>query len=165
MKGDSVSPKEPSDIEENFRGRIGSQDDEALYYFSIKVSTELVGGRMQHADSRPIPSERWRAMFGKIDRKKRNFVGPTELQHGFRKYLNMELSNEELMRVFDVGDSDQDGKIDYTDFAAIIEKGMWESARQGNPTRPAPRPSSAAPPVEQVFEKDGLREPTTDRRE
>jgi hypothetical protein len=45
MKGDSVSPKEPSDIEENFRGRIGSQDDEALYYFSIRVSTELVARR------------------------------------------------------------------------------------------------------------------------
>ena len=121
MKGDSVSPKESSDIEENLRGRTGSQDDEALYYFSIRVSIELVG-RMPQADNKPVPFERWRAMFGKIDRKKRNFVGSIELQRGFREYLNMELSNEELMRVFDVGDSDQDGKIDYTDFAAIIEK-------------------------------------------
>jgi hypothetical protein len=45
----------------------------------------------------------------------------------------MELTNEDVMRVFDAGDSDQDGQIDYTDFAAIIEKGMEEYAA-GDPS-------------------------------
>ena len=70
------------------------------------------------------PTEQFRLLFRKFDRSRRGYIGVKQLKRGLQRYMKQELSDSQAREMFDAADTNKDGKIDYTEFVAFIERGM-----------------------------------------
>ena len=79
---------------------------------------------MQGLLAQAPPTQQFKVLFNKFDRKREGHIGLKELQRGWKRYMKQPLTASQARAMFEAGDTNMDGKIDYREFVAIVEKGM-----------------------------------------
>jgi Ca2+-binding EF-hand superfamily protein len=82
------------------------------------------GGKRRSGSPPPEPSERWRSLFRRFDRVGKGWIGPRQLQRGWQKYMRQRITKAETLKMFAAADVDGDGKVDYREFAVMLEQGL-----------------------------------------